>query len=129
MSPEAAQGEDVTFASDVYGLGCVAYWLLTGRQVFEAPSVMQLLLQHVSRQPQRPSDFRPGLPNELETLVLRCLAKEPSDRPSDAFELGKQLAALPLEQCWDTEQAQQWWNANLPCGEKVGISERHVGCD
>jgi len=119
MSPEAAQGEEVTFASDVYGLGCVAFWLLTGRQVFEAPSIMQLLLQHVSRQPPRPSDLKPGLPSELEELVLRCLAKTPSDRPHDASELGKQLAALPLELCWDAEQAQQWWNANFPCGENA----------
>jgi DNA-binding NtrC family response regulator len=113
MSPEAAQGEDVTFASDVYGLGCVAYWLLTGRQVFEAPSAMQLLLQHVSKQPLPPSEFRPDLPLELEELVLRCLAKDPSDRPLDSLELGKQLASLPLDVVWDNAQASQWWKANL----------------
>ena len=117
MSPEAAQGEDVTFASDVYGLGCVAYWLLTGRPVFECTSAMQLLLQHVSKQPLPPSEFRSDLPLELEELVLRCLAKDPSDRPLDSLELGKQLASLPLEARWDNEQAKQWWNANWSFAE------------
>lgn len=117
MSPEAAQGEEVTFASDVYGLGCVAYWLLTGRHVFEATNAMQLLMQHVSKQPQPLSDFRPDLPDELEALVLRCLAKNASDRPRDAIELGEQLFSIPLEQWWDDEQAQQWWDLNLPAGE------------
>jgi DNA-binding NtrC family response regulator len=117
MSPEAAQGEEATFASDVYGLGCVAYWLLTGRRVFEATNAMQLLLQHVSQQPQPLSDFRPDLPDELEALVLRCLAKNASDRPRDAIELGEQLLSIPLEQWWDELQAQQWWDLNLPVGE------------
>ena len=130
MSPEAAQGEEVTFASDVYGLGCVAYWLLTGRQVFEAPSAMKLLLQHISAPPQPPSDFRPDLPDELEELVLRCLAKNPSDRPSDAIELGQQLASIPIEQWWDQEQAMQWWKHNLPVAkESVSQHDTSVAID
>ncbi len=117
MSPEAVQGEEVTFASDVYGLGCVAYWLLSGRQVFEAPSVMQLLVQHVSRPPLPLSDFRSDLSVELEQLVLRCLAKNPADRPSDANDLGRQLASLAIEKSWGNADALQWWQANLPVGE------------
>lgn len=117
MSPEAAQGEEVTFASDVYGLGCVAYWLLTGRQVFEAPSTMQMLLQHVSQKPPPLSEFDSNFPKELEELVLRCLAKQPTDRPHDANDLGRQLAQLPIEPSWDNWQAQEWWHVNFPVAE------------
>ena len=113
ISPEAAQGEAVTFASDVYGLGCVAYWLLTGQQVFQAPSAMKILLQHISKQPQTPSSIRPDLPSELDDLVLRCLAKNPLDRPGDAIELGEQLAALAQVKPWDAGQARAWWKANV----------------
>ena len=133
MSPEAAQGEEATFASDVYGLGCVAYWLLTGRHVFSAPSAMQVLLQHVSVQPSPPSDFSSNLPDDLEELVLRCLAKDPSDRPRDAVELGEQLVLLPLQQWrenqqwWDNERAEQWWKLNLPIREhSVALSDTAI---
>ena len=122
ISPEAAQGEQVTFASDIYGLGCVAYWLLTGRHVFEAPSVMATLLQHVSKQPQPLSDFRKDLPDELEMLVLGCLAKNPSARPANALDLGEHLAELRLEQPWDNRLAKRWWNVNLPAEGKVSSS-------
>ncbi len=119
MSPEAAQGEQVTYASDIYGLGCVAYWLLTGRQVFEASTIMSLLLQHVSKQPQPPSDVRSDVPQELDELVLSCLAKNPNDRPSNALELGERLTEIRYEQHWDNRQAQLWWNANLPLDDQV----------
>lgn len=122
MSPEAARGEQVTFASDIYGLGCVMFWLITGRHVFEAPSVMALLLQHVSKQPQPPSDFNSDIPAELDELIMRCLAKNPADRPTDALELGDQLAALRFEPPWDTRQAQAWWNTKLPFGGEAATS-------
>jgi serine/threonine protein kinase/CheY-like chemotaxis protein len=119
ISPEAAQGEQVSFASDIYGLGCVTFWLLTGRHVFEAPSIMALLLQHVSKQPQPPSDFSPNIPIELDELVLRCLAKNPADRPRDGLELAELLATIRFEQPWDNRRAQTWWDVNLPFGDQA----------
>lgn len=119
ISPEAAQSKEVTAASDIYSLGCVAYWLLTGRQVFEAPNVMSLLLKHISKAPPPPSEFNPQIPQPLEDLVLRCLAKKPEDRPSDANDLGELLESLTFDPSWDNAAAKQWWIANMPTAEEV----------
>jgi eukaryotic-like serine/threonine-protein kinase len=113
LSPEVVQGEEAGFESDIYGLGCVAYWLLSGHHVFQAPSVMALLMQHVSKTPEPLSEHRSDLPDGLDELVLRCLSKEPADRPGSALELGEQLASIPFDDPWDTGRAEAWWNENM----------------
>jgi len=114
LSPEVAQGEEAGFESDIYGLGCVAYWLLSGKHVFESPNVIALLMQHASQPPKPLSEHRPNIPGELDELLLSCLAKNPADRPGSAFELGKRLASISVGDFWDNDRAEAWWNENTP---------------
>ena len=86
MSPEqAVADQDVDGRSDLYSLGCVAYWLLTGTTVFKGRTPLETMMMHVHREPEPPSQ-RSGRasPAELEALVLACLAKDPDDRPRSA---------------------------------------------
>ena len=95
MAPEMAVGEPVDSRADIYALGCVAYYLLTAKLVFEAENVVQVMLKHVTESPVPPS-VRSGLaiPGGLETVVLECLAKEPADRPQSALELSQRLTDI-----------------------------------
>jgi serine/threonine protein kinase len=122
LSPEVIKGEQATSAADIYGLGCVAYWLLSGQHVFDAPSLMALLVKHMSQTPKPLSEHRSDVPNELDEMVLRCLAKDPGDRPGNAFELGELLASIPFRESWDNRLAENWWNENLPDTSESGQS-------
>lgn len=84
MSPEQCRGKNVDFRSDIYSLGCVAHEMLTGRPVFEADSVVDLLFMHTTEPPPSMSSVLPGLPLELDAPILEMLAKRPSGRPSSA---------------------------------------------
>ncbi|MFL5493082.1 MAG: serine/threonine-protein kinase, partial [Gemmatimonadales bacterium] len=109
MAPEMALGERIDGRADLYALGCVAYFLLTGQRVFEAENAFQLIAKHMQEPPVPPSR-RTGLPVEpsLERLVLDCLAKSPEGRPESAAELERRLAELGLEP-WSEEEAKEWW--------------------
>jgi serine/threonine-protein kinase len=96
MAPEMVSGEgELDGRTDLYSLGCVAYYLLTGELVFAGETAVQTALLHVSQPPVPPSQ-RTGnpIPAELERLVLGCLAKDPADRPQSASELNAALAAV-----------------------------------
>jgi eukaryotic-like serine/threonine-protein kinase len=97
MAPETALGETVDGRADIYALGCVAYWLLTGKRVFEADTPLQLVAKHIRSEPVPPSQRVAGLiiPARLEELVLQCLAKNPADRPT-ATALAEKLAPVSL---------------------------------
>ena len=115
MSPEQAIGEGaVDGRSDLYAVGCVAYWLLTGTAVFEGRSAVETIVMHVNASPE-PLSGRAAqpIPAELETLVMACLAKDPDARPASADELGARLAAVPLERRWTAERARMWWAENV----------------
>jgi len=116
MAPEIAAGTaPADHRVDLYALGCVAYWLLTGRLVFEAESAMQMVVRHVSEAPVPASERTEfEVPPELDALVLACLAKRPEDRPTDAGELARCLAAVPFLQPWTPARARHWWEAHLP---------------
>jgi len=111
MAPEQALGEDrVDARSDLYAVGCVAYWLLTGTLVFEGATPLETIVMHVHAQPDLPSRRTDlSIPPQLEALVLTCLAKDPAARPATADELGARLAAVPLERPWTAERAREWW--------------------
>lgn len=113
MAPESVSGiGTVGPAADVYALGCVGYWLLTGQNVFKAANPTMMMLQHVSGSPVPPSMKSPHpLPHDLEALVLRCLAKDPAERPSDAAELARALRQIRLAHPWTEARAHEWWNA------------------
>ena len=113
---------DVGPSADLYALGCVAFWLLTGRLVFDAATPMQVAVAHATKPPLPPSEVsEEPIPEALDQLVLRCLAKDPAERPASATAL---LAALdaPLEGVtpWTAADAEGWWTRHAP--EVVGGS-------
>ncbi len=111
MPPEIGMGNpDIDWRADIYALGCVGYWLLTGQQVFEGATPMQVVMAHVQSAPipisQRASQ---EIPRELEQLLMSCLRKDPNDRPQTMQELGNALQAIPLKTPWTQERARRWW--------------------
>jgi serine/threonine protein kinase len=95
MSPEQCRGAGhVDQRSDVYALGCVLYRLVCGRPPFDAEGVGELIVMHLCEQPVPPSTLRPGIPPEVEQVILRCLAKDPAHRFSSGSELAIALGAL-----------------------------------
>jgi serine/threonine-protein kinase len=115
MAPEVAQGQAVDGRTDLYGLGCVAYWLVTGRQVFEGTGHLEVIAKHLHVEPEPPSRQAPeAVPHELDEVILRCLEKTPERRPPTARALARMLRALPLSDSWDAEQAERWWEGHIP---------------
>jgi hypothetical protein len=114
MAPEMALGETVDGRADLYALGCVAYFLLTGQLVFEAANSLQLIAKHI-QEPPVPVSQRTELPvsPELDRAVLACLAKRRDDRPASAAELDRMLAEIEVEP-WSEEAATQWWRTHQP---------------
>jgi serine/threonine-protein kinase len=115
MAPEAALGgRDIDARVDLYGLGCVAYWLLTGDRVFVGRTPVEVLLHHVKTPPVPPSE-RAGreIPPRLEALILSCLAKSPDERPPSAEWLAARLAECETPEKWTPERARAWWEANV----------------
>jgi serine/threonine-protein kinase len=114
IAPEQAMGRpDLDGRADIYATGCVAYWLLTGVQVFEAESPVGLVLHHVQTPPTRPSSrTEMPIPAALDDLVMSCLAKDPADRPQTARDLSNRLAEAAPAEPWTGERAHAWWDAN-----------------
>jgi serine/threonine-protein kinase len=122
MAPEIALSGTVDARADLYSLGCVAYYLLTGRQVFEGDTMMRVFAHHLQTAPTPPSQRgAAAVPPDLERLVLSCLAKKPEDRPQSAAELDRQLAGADVEH-WTQVQAQQWWRATNGFSGELGGS-------
>jgi len=121
MPPEIALGsEALDGRADLYSLGCVAYYLLTGAPVFSRPGALATVLAHVQEDPVPPSERSEyEIPPALEALILECLAKDPAARPASARELGERLAAILgaaawTSDVWTTEAAQRWWELHDP---------------
>jgi serine/threonine-protein kinase len=117
MAPEQAMGRAVDGRTDIYALGCVAFWLLTGEPVFREQNPMGLLVDHAKTPPEPPSarTSRP-IPAALDALVLACLAKDPANRPQFARELSRRLAEVEGAEAWTGEQAREWWETHQPAG-------------
>jgi serine/threonine protein kinase len=111
MSPEAIQTPlGVDHRSDLYAVGAVGYFLLTGQPVFQAQSISELLRQHVDAAPEMPS-MRLGQPvsSEVENALLACLDKSRAKRPQTARDLAQLLARAPTAHHWTTPDADAWW--------------------
>ncbi len=110
MPPEMALGRAVDARTDLYALGCVAYVLLSGENVFPKTSPLATIHAHVSEAPPPlASRTRGGVPAGLEELVLSCLAKDPERRPPSARALEERLLALPDVPAWTRRDAEAWW--------------------
>jgi serine/threonine-protein kinase len=116
MAPEIIMGEsDVDRRADVYALGCVAYYVLTGQLVFEADTPMKMMLQHVNAKPLPPSQRTElPIPRELDELVLSCLEKDPNDRPQCAEALFSLVMGCKTAEGWNQRSARTWWRTHLP---------------
>ena len=110
IAPEVARGErDFDHRADIYSLGCVAYFLLTGKPVFTGTTPLDVLIEHVRTAPTPPSrKASQPIPPALEEVVLSCLQKSPGDRPQSARDLARRLEALKLAP-WTREDAARWW--------------------
>ncbi len=115
MAPEQVVGESVDGRADLYALGCVGYWLVTGDHIFTGRSPMETMLQHVHATPVPPSQRSElAIPPALEETIMACLAKDRADRPQTADALTALLAAVPLARPWTVERAAAWWDAHRP---------------
>jgi serine/threonine-protein kinase len=112
MAPETMSAPaTVDGRADLYALGAVGYWLLTGTHVFGGQSILEVCAHHLHTAPERPS-ARLGKPvaADLEALLLACLAKPPSDRPASAQALRERLRACGAAARWTNERAARWWS-------------------
>jgi serine/threonine protein kinase len=112
IAPEQALGLAVDARADLYALGCVGWWLLTGKLVFETTDTLAALAAHLTHVPPPLRPLVPGsLPPELEKLIEQCLAKSPADRPGSARELSRALRAIRFEasEAWTLERGEEWW--------------------
>jgi serine/threonine-protein kinase len=112
LSPEQAAGRtDLDVRSDVYSVGGVAYFLLTGQAPFVRETAMEMLLAHAYEPVVSPGTLRPGVPADLEAVVLRCLAKKRDERFEGVAELDRALAACAAADDWGEAQAAAWWKS------------------
>jgi eukaryotic-like serine/threonine-protein kinase len=109
ISPEAISSPDrMDGRADIYGLGCLAYFLLTGAPPFDGESVVELCAHHLHT-PAPPPSERLAVPDDLERLVLSCLAKDPARRPQTTRALTSELGRCRDAQRWSEGDAEDWW--------------------
>jgi serine/threonine protein kinase len=115
MAPEIILDEGaVDQRADIYAVGCVAYFLLTGQLVFEGDTPMKMFLQHVQSRPIPPSQRTElPIPPEVDAIVLACLEKDPRNRPQTAHELLRLLQRCRIGESWDSDAARGWWESHL----------------
>ena len=111
MAPEAiVSGKDIDARADIYSLGCVAYWLLTGQAVFTGDTPMKIAVEHLNTSPVPPSKRSElDIPPTLDELILKCLEKKPQDRIQNIQELDRRLAEIAFKTPWTRERSEQWW--------------------
>ncbi|MBX9788673.1 MAG: serine/threonine protein kinase [Pirellulales bacterium] len=115
MAPEQALGgHEPDARSDIYSLGAVAYYLLTGQPPFTGERPIKVLIAHAHDPVRPPSELVPNVPPDLEAVVLKALAKNPDERFADAASFEASLAATSVADRWSREEAAAWWHANEP---------------
>jgi serine/threonine-protein kinase len=126
IAPEALTApETIDARADLYALGAVGYWLLTGTHVFSGRSIVEVFAHHLHSKPEAPST-RLGAPiaSDLEELLLACLAKRPEDRPASAQVLRDRLRACAAAGRWTNARAAQWWKLR---GRELRSSRSRAG--
>ena len=110
MPPETVTQGISDARSDIYALGCVMYWMLTGQLVFEGSHAMSMVVRHVQDAPEPPSKHSEiVIPAAFDEIVLACLAKSPDERPQSAVDIKRMLVDLDLEETWSEIDAKEWW--------------------
>jgi eukaryotic-like serine/threonine-protein kinase len=110
MAPEQAQAyEQIDARGDIYAVGAVGYFLVTGRPPFTGANLLEVITAHRKSPVVPPSRLQPDVPADLERVLLRCLEKQPADRFADAQTLEAALAACTCAGAWDAERAAGWW--------------------
>jgi len=128
IAPERLiSGRKVDTRSDLYSLGAVGFYLLTGQPVFVPTPEADLLQQVIQAPPPDPAVLAPATPTELANLILACLAKEPDRRPASALILAEQLATVPLAQTWSTDDAAGWWREHRAEIQRLRYADRTTG--
>jgi serine/threonine-protein kinase len=133
MAPEIALGRPVDGRADIYSLGCVAYYMLTGQHVFSSDTPFATALAHVQDTPVSPrlrSEF--NVPPALDALIMECLAKDPATRPASAAVLSDRLARTVPADAWTADAARLWWERHQPLSRtgatitRAGVEDRIV---
>ncbi len=119
--PEAlTTPSEVDGRSDLYSLGGVGYYLLCGAPPFDGRTSVEVFSKHLHEQPAPPSaKLGTLLPDDLEALIMLCLAKKPEDRPADARDLWKALRTCRDAEAWNLHEAEQWWKQNRKVIERA----------
>ena len=117
MPPEQATSYDeVDGRGDIYSLGAVAYFLVTGAPPFSGRNTTEIIMAHANEQVMPPSKIVPTIPSDLERIILRCLEKKPQNRFQDVESLEEALAVCECAAEWTEKKAAQWWE---DVGEKI----------
>ena len=115
MAPEAILGEEPDRRVDIYALGCLLHFLLTGEPLFRSRNRVQLLLQHLQEAPTPPSHrTERRIPRAVDDLVLACLKKDPALRPASVDGVLRRATISTPGEVWDEEAARKWWQTHLP---------------
>jgi serine/threonine-protein kinase len=111
MAPEQILQKPIDARADLYALGCVAVWLLSGKAPFEHDNALAMMAAHLTQPPDLSALVQQGLPPELASVIEQCLQKSPDDRPSSARALAASLSriTLPTAEMWSMDRARAWW--------------------
>jgi eukaryotic-like serine/threonine-protein kinase len=131
MAPETVLDKEVDSRADIYAIGCVGYWLLTGNLVFQEETLLATMLAHVQKDPIPPSRRTElEIPEELEQLVMWCLEKDPQARPPNAGVIRQRISEFKLAESWTPERAEKWWKLHMPeknaAGPPIEVAERKL---
>jgi serine/threonine-protein kinase len=121
MAPEMLTGEQkLDGRSDLYALGCVGYWLVSGQLVFDAETPLEMAVMHARDEPIPPSGrSEMEIPGAFESVLMDCLAKDRDQRPATATELARRLASIEYPRPWTPEDAKRWWEIHCPAPAPV----------
>lgn len=124
LSPEGIERPGtVDLRTDIYAIGAVGYFLVSGKPVFDGESIMDICLQHLREPPEAPSKrLGRAISHTLESVLLACLAKKPEDRPATARALSDELGRCEAAGAWSVADAEAWW---ADAGDKLKTAVAH----